>query len=187
MATHSGILAWEIPWTEDPGGLILVPVYPRVMQKRFKNWKKLPFTDHLGFPGGSAGKESACNEGDLGLIPGLGRSLGEGKGYPIQYSGPENSMDCIGQGITKSQTQLSDFHSLLQDWLFLSPCSPRDSQESSPTLLHSSKASILPCLVFFIVQISHPYMTTGKIIALIIRTLLANHCFCFLICRLGRS
>ena len=44
-----------------------------------------------GFPCGSAGKESACNEGDLGLIPGLGRSPGEGKGYPLQYSGLENS------------------------------------------------------------------------------------------------
>ena len=43
-----------------------------------------------GFPCGSAGKESACNEGDLGLIPGLGRSPGEGKGYPLQYSGLEN-------------------------------------------------------------------------------------------------
>ena len=92
-------------------GLILVPVYPRVMQKRFKNWKKLPFTDHLGFPGGSAGKESACNEGDLGLIPGLGRSLGEGKGYPIQYSGLKNSMDCIqSMGVAKSRTRLGDFH-----------------------------------------------------------------------------
>ena len=42
----------------------------------------------LGFPGGSAGKESACNEGDLGLITGFGRSPGEGTGYPLQYSGP---------------------------------------------------------------------------------------------------
>ena len=49
----------------------------------------------LGFPGGSAGKESACSEGDLGLIHGLGRSPGEGNGYPLQYSGLENSMDCI--------------------------------------------------------------------------------------------
>ena len=48
-----------------------------------------------GFPGGSAGKEFACNAGDPGLIPGLGRSLGEGNGYPLQYSGLENSMDCI--------------------------------------------------------------------------------------------
>ena len=48
--------------------------------------------------------------GDLGLIPGLGRSPGEGKGYPLQYSGLENSMDCIVCGDTKSRTQLSDFH-----------------------------------------------------------------------------
>ena len=49
----------------------------------------------LGFPGGSAGKESACKAGDVGLISGLGRSPGEGNGRPLQYSGLENSMDCI--------------------------------------------------------------------------------------------
>ena len=64
----------------------------------------------LGFPGGSAGKVSACNVGDLGLIPGLGRSPGEGKGYPLQYSDLENSMDHIVHGVAKSQTQLNDFH-----------------------------------------------------------------------------
>ena len=64
----------------------------------------------LKFPGGSAGKESACNAGDLGSIPGLGRSPGEGVGYPLQYSGLENSIDCIVHGVTKSWTQLSDFH-----------------------------------------------------------------------------
>ena len=52
-------------------------------------------TMSLGFPCGSAGKESACNEGDLGSIPGLARSPGKGKGYPLQYSGLENSMDYI--------------------------------------------------------------------------------------------
>ena len=61
-----------------------------------------------GFPGGSAGKESACNVGDLGSIPGLGKSPGEGKGYPLQYSGLENSMAYIVHA--KSQTPLSDFH-----------------------------------------------------------------------------
>ena len=55
-------------------------------------------------PGSSVGKESACNARDLGSIPGLGRSPGEGKGYPLQYSGLENSMDYIVQGVTKSQT-----------------------------------------------------------------------------------
>ena len=76
-----------------------------------------------GFPSGSAGKESTCNVGDLGLIPGLGRSPGEGSGshslngsiqHPVilngQYSGLVNSMNCIVHGVTKSWTQLSDFH-----------------------------------------------------------------------------
>ena len=59
----------------------------------------------MGFPYGSAGKESACNEGDLGLIPGLGSSPGGGKGYPLQYSGLENSMDCYSPwGYQKSDT-----------------------------------------------------------------------------------
>ena len=61
-------------------------------------------------PCGPAGKESTCNAGDLSSIPGLGRSPGEGKGYPLQYSGLVNSMDCIVHGVTKSQTQLRDFH-----------------------------------------------------------------------------
>ena len=65
---------------------------------------------NVGFPCGSAGKESACNAGDLGLIPELGRSPGEGKGYPLQYSGLENSMDCTVHGVAKSWTQLSKFH-----------------------------------------------------------------------------
>ena len=56
-----------------------------------------------GFLGDSAGKESACSAGDLGLIPGLGRSPGEGNGYPLQYSGLENSMDRIVQGVTNSR------------------------------------------------------------------------------------
>ena len=64
----------------------------------------------LGFPSGSAGKESVCNVGDLGSTPGLGRSPGEGNGYPLQYSGLENSMDSIVHGVTKNQTQLSNFH-----------------------------------------------------------------------------
>ena len=63
-----------------------------------------------GFPCGSAGKESTCNAGDLSLIPGLGRSPGEGKDYPLQYSGLENSMDCIVHGVLKSRTPLSDLH-----------------------------------------------------------------------------
>jgi len=64
----------------------------------------------LGFPGGSADKESTCKAGNLGSIPGLGRSPGEGKGYSLQYSGLENSMDYTVHGVAKSQTKLSNFH-----------------------------------------------------------------------------
>ena len=71
---------------------------------------RLPTPVFLGFPGGSAGKESTCNEGDLGSIPELGRSPGEGNDYPLQHSGLEDSTDCIVHGVTKSRTQLSNFH-----------------------------------------------------------------------------
>ena len=64
----------------------------------------------LGFPCDSVGIESSCNKGDLGSIPGLGRSPGEGKGYPLQHSGLENSMVCIVHEVPKSRTQLSNFH-----------------------------------------------------------------------------
>ena len=69
-----------------------------------------PNGDQRGFPGGSDGKESACIAGDLGSIPGLGGYPGGGNGYPLQYSGLENSMDCIVHGVTKSWTRLSDIH-----------------------------------------------------------------------------
>ena len=59
---------------------------------------------------GSVDKEFTCNAGDLGSIPGLGRSLGEENSYPLQHSGLENSMDCILRGVAKNQTQLSNFH-----------------------------------------------------------------------------
>ena len=67
----------------------------------------------MGFPGGSHGKESPCNAEDPSLVPGLGRSPGEGNGYPLQYSCLENSMDREAwqdtvHGIEKTQTQLSD-------------------------------------------------------------------------------
>ena len=64
----------------------------------------------MGFPGGSDGKEPACDAGDLSSIPGLGRSPGEGNSYPLQYSGLENSLVCIAQGVAKSWTQLNEFH-----------------------------------------------------------------------------
>ena len=64
----------------------------------------------LGFPGGTAGKDSACNVGDLAWIPGLGRSPREGKGYPLQYSGLENPMACIVHGVTELDTTETLFH-----------------------------------------------------------------------------
>ena len=64
----------------------------------------------MGFPCGSAGKESTCSVGDLGSIPGLGRSPGVGEVYPLQYCGLENSIDCIVHRVAESQTWLSDFH-----------------------------------------------------------------------------
>ena len=63
----------------------------------------------LGFPDSSVGEESTCSAGDLGLIPGSGRFTGERKGYPLQYSSLENSMDCIVQGVAKSWTRLNKF------------------------------------------------------------------------------
>ena len=68
----------------------------------------------MAFPHSSIHEESVCNAGDPGSISGSGRSPGEGKGYPLQYSGLENSMDYIVHGVTKSWTQLSDFHFLFQ-------------------------------------------------------------------------
>ena len=96
MATHSRILAWEIPWTEKPGGPYC-----------------LPTPVFLGLPGGSAGKESACGMGDLGSMPGLQRSPGEGNSHPHQCSGLKNSVDCIVHGVAKGQTRPSDFRPLV--------------------------------------------------------------------------
>ena len=111
--------AWYVAGDWKSASLIaqLVENLPAIQETWFnsrvgKIWRKdrLPTPVFLGFPGGSAGKKSACNVGDLGLIPGLGRSSGEGKGYPLQYSGLENPMDSIVHGVAKSWTQLSDFH-----------------------------------------------------------------------------
>ena len=73
---------------------------------------KITVINTQGFPGGSAGKESACNVGDLGLIPGLGRSAGEGKGYPFQYSGLENSMDYIYSPLGHKELDMTERLSL---------------------------------------------------------------------------
>ena len=90
-------------------------VQPGVWEEAADPWKERWLTmGNLGMvishhrPHSSAGRESACNMGDL--IPGLGRSPGEGKGYPLQYSGLEKSVDYRVRGVAKSGTQLSDFH-----------------------------------------------------------------------------
>ena len=102
MATHSSILAWRIPWTEEPGGL-----QSKGSQRVGHDWATEPSLSlsyinkhiythiHLSvdFPGGSDGKASAYNAGDPGLIPGLGRSPREGNGNSLQYACLENSMD----------------------------------------------------------------------------------------------
>ena len=111
MATHSSVLAWRIPGTGEPGGL------PSMGSHRVRHdWSDLAAAAAgfcQGFPGGSDGKESACNARDLGLIPGSGRSPGEGNGYPLQYSCLGNPMDkgawqATVHGVAKSLTQFSD-------------------------------------------------------------------------------
>ena len=102
MATHSSILAWRIPWTEDPGGPWSVG--SQRVRHDWSSWSS------RGLPHSSVGKESACNAGGPDLTPGSGRSPGEGKGYPLQYSSLENSMHSIVHGVSKGQTWLSDFH-----------------------------------------------------------------------------
>ena len=108
----------------------LVKNLPAIQETWFSFWVqkihwrrgRLPALVFLGFPCGSAGEEAACNAGDLGSIPGLGRSPGEGNGYPLQYSGLEISMDCTVHRVTKSWTGLSDFCILsprLGLWLFV--------------------------------------------------------------------
>ena len=98
------------------------------------------FLYHWGFPCGSAGKESACNVGDLGSIPGLGRSPGEGKGCPLQYSGLEKSLDCIVHGV--SHKELDTTFALLH---FFPPGKPRKG--SFPTIFtFSSLANSLKCI-----------------------------------------
>ena len=99
IANHSSLLAWRISRTEEPGGLTVHGVTKSQTSETawhsmapLGNWKKKEAVE-WGFPGGSDGKESACNVGDLGLILGSERSPREGNGNPLQYSRLENSMD----------------------------------------------------------------------------------------------
>ena len=113
MATHSSVLAWRIPGTGKPGSLQSMG-----LRRVGHDWGDLAAAATAaaglfqGIPGGSDGKESACNAGDLGLIPWSGRSPGEGNGYPIQYSCLENSIGrgawwATVHGVAKGWTQLS--------------------------------------------------------------------------------
>ena len=123
MAVHSSVLAWRIPGMGEPGGLPSMGLH-RVRH----NWSNLAaaaaaiLTQEAGRPFGTAsqkramsdGKASAYNSGDLGSIPGLARSPGEGNGNPLQYSCLENPMDrgawwATVHGVTKNGTGLSDF------------------------------------------------------------------------------
>ena len=131
---------------------------------KWKNWMFMEglgeimkeWINKLGFPDSSVGKESSCNAGDRDAIPGSGRSPGKGIGYPLQYSGLENSMDCIVYGIAKSWTRLRNFyfqpghshqpHSCLthpfhQDFLLGGGTGKWDLIESTPTGLCQGKAS----------------------------------------------
>ena len=106
MATHSSILAWRIPWMEELGRLQSMG-----SQRVGHSWVTSLHITSITLIGGSDGKASACSVGDLGSIPGLGRSPGEGNGNPFQYSCLENSMDrgawhAPVHGVTKNQTRL---------------------------------------------------------------------------------
>ena len=112
--------------------------------------------------GPDAGKESACSARDMGSTPGLKRFSEEGKGYPLQYSGLENSMDSTVHGVTKSWTQLNDFHFSFRIDSFRFDLLAVQGTPKSLLQHHNLKASIIQHLAFFMVQLSHLYMTTGK-------------------------
>ena len=117
MAVHASLQAALLSSKSSVNSNNVFPTFSEMYNLYFR-WVSITakmvnidqYDTHQGFPGSSVGKESACNAGDPGLIPGSGRSTGEGKGYPLQYSGLENSMDCIVYGVAKNWTQLIDFH-----------------------------------------------------------------------------
>ena len=94
--TPLAVLAWQIPGSGEPGGLPSMGLHSWTRLQRLSSSMVVV----IGFPGGSDGKESTCNVGDVGSIPGLGRYPGEGKGYPLQYSNLENSIDYTVHGVT---------------------------------------------------------------------------------------
>ena len=125
-------------------------------------WRRdqLPTPVFLGFHGGSDSKKSACNVGDLGSVPELGRSPGGGKGYPLQYSGRENSTDCIvSQRVSQGRTRLSDFHFSWQvvegstHFLPSPPPLPRSLKIPAPSFslpgFHQPDFQVFICFLFF--------------------------------------
>ena len=98
---------------------------------------------HIDTHSSSVDKESPCNVEDLGSIPSLGRSPGEVKGCPLQYSGLQNSMDCMVHGVTKSQTRLSNFHFHQLKGLFI-------DYFKELTLFKKNSCIILMLFIFFI-------------------------------------
>ena len=105
---HPGLISFRMDWFDL---LAVQGTLKSSPTPQFKSINSLALSFlYQGFPDSSVGKESACNAEDLDSIPGLGRSPGEGKGYPLQYSGLENSMDYIVHRVIKSRTQLNNFH-----------------------------------------------------------------------------
>ena len=107
----------------------------------------VPPSPFLGFPGGPAGKESTCNEGDMGSIPGVGRSPGEGNGNPLQYSYLEDPMDggawwAAVHGVAKSRTQLST-HAHTHRRVV---CASKMGANPSSLSGKQKSASLAPCL-----------------------------------------
>ena len=96
-------------WASLVAQLVKNPWFNCWVRKILWRRERLPTPVFLGFPGGSAGTESACDVGDLGSIPGLGRSPGGRKGYPLQYYGLEISMDCIVHEVIESDTTWATF------------------------------------------------------------------------------
>ena len=108
--SHSQCDSWALFWEKNLS-CDLDHYYPYILPLFFSYFIRICFwLRDFTLAGCSVGKESTCNAGDLGLIPGLGRSPGEGKGYLLQYSCLENSIDCIAHGVTKGWTRLSNFH-----------------------------------------------------------------------------
>ena len=100
------------PYVHSFGGVGFFPVLDPALEAELEAGILVQFVEGTlwDFPHSSVGKESACSAEDPGSIPELGRSAGEAIGYPLQYSGLENSMDCIVPGVTKSWIRLNDFH-----------------------------------------------------------------------------